>query len=117
MFRHYLTVAVRSFRRAPLAASVNIFALALGLTAFVIAYGIVSYWERSERYFPSADRTYVVTATFQGRDGGRATPLPLTNRLYADYLRADFPELEAVARAQTMYQQTGVAAGNAYTEM
>ena len=57
MFGHYLTVAVRSFRRGPLTASVNIFALALGLTAFVIAYGIVNYWERSERHFPNADRT------------------------------------------------------------
>jgi putative ABC transport system permease protein len=117
MFRHYLAIAVRSFRRAPLAASVNIFALALGLTAFVIAYGVVTYWDRSEGYFPNAERTYVVTATFQGRDGGRATPLPMTNRLYADYLRADFPELEAVARAQLMYEETGVAAGDAYTEM
>ena len=118
MFRHYLTVAVRSFRRGPLAASINIFALALGLTAFVIAYGVVNYWERSERHFPNADRTYVVTAAFQGRDGqGRATPLPMTNRLYADYLRADFPEFEAVARAQVMYGETGVAAGDVYTEM
>jgi putative ABC transport system permease protein len=117
MFRHYLAIAVRSFRRAPFAASVNIFALALGLTAFVIAYGVVTYWDRSEGYFPNAERTYVVTATFQGRDGGRATPLPMTNRLYADYLRADFQDFEAVARAQLMYEETGVAAGNAYTEM
>jgi putative ABC transport system permease protein len=117
MFRHYLAIAVRSFRRAPFAASVNIFALALGLTAFVIAYGVVTYWDRSEGYFPNAERTFVVTATFQGRDGGRATPLPMTNRLYADYLRADFPEFEAVARAQVMYEETGVAAGSAYTEM
>jgi putative ABC transport system permease protein len=118
MFRHYLTVAVRSFRRGPLTASVNIFALALGLTAFVIAYGVVSYWERSERHFANADRTYVVTATFEGRDGQRrATPLPFTNRLYADYLRADFPELETVARAQVMYEETGVAAGDVYKAM
>ena len=118
MFLHYLTVAVRSFRRGPVAALVNIFALALGLTAFVIAYGVVSYWNRSEQYFPNADRTYVVTAAFLGRDGqNRATPLPATNRLYADYLRADFPEFEAVARAQVMYNATGVTAGDIYKEM
>ncbi len=118
MFRHYLSVAVRSFRRQPLAASVNVLALALGLTAFVIAYGVVSYWERSERGFANADRTYVVTAAFQGRNGqGRATPLPMTNRLYADYLRADFPEFEAVARAQVMYEKTGVASNDVYAEM
>ncbi|HEX5047856.1 MAG TPA: ABC transporter permease [Gammaproteobacteria bacterium] len=117
MFRHYLTVAARAFRRGPLTASVNVLTLALGISAFVIAYGVVSYWERSERYFANADRTYVMTATFQGRGGGRATPLPMTNRLYADYLRADFPELDAVARAQSMYDETGVAAGNVYAEM
>jgi putative ABC transport system permease protein len=118
MFSHYLTVAMRSFRRGPVAASINIFALALGLTAFVIAYGIVSYWGRSEHYFANADRTYVVTAAFQARSGGgRATPLPMTNRLYADYLRADFPELEAVARAQVLYEKTGVRTGDVHTEM
>ena len=89
MFRHYLTIALRTFRRGPLTASVNIFALALGLTAFVTRYGVVSTGTAASGTFANADRTYVVTAAFQGRDGqGRATPLPLTNRLYADYLRS-----------------------------
>ena len=41
----------------------------------------------------------------------------MTNRLYADYLRADFPELEAVARAQVMNQETGVTGGEVHTRM
>ncbi len=117
MFGHYLTVAVRSFRRGPIAALVNLFALALGLTAFVIAYGVVSYWDHSEQYFPNADRTYVVTAAFNRAGESRPTPAPVTNRLFADYLRADFPEFEAVARTQPMYEATGVAAGDLYREM
>jgi putative ABC transport system permease protein len=117
MLRHYLVIALRSFRRAPVATSINILALALGLAAFIAAYGVVSYWDRSERHFANADRTYVVTAAFAGRDGGVAVAGPVTNRLYAEYLRADFPEFEAVARAQVMNEEGGVTAGDVSTRM
>ena len=61
MLGHYFTIAFRSLRRAPLTASVNVIALALGLAAFITAYGVVSFWDRSERHFPNVDRTYVIT--------------------------------------------------------
>ena len=41
----------------------------------------------------------------------------MTNRLYAEYLRADFPEFEAVARAQVMNEEGGVTAGDVSTRM
>src|SRR5262245_56547227 len=81
MIGHYLTIALRNFRRSPFTASINVFALALGLAAFVAAYGVVSYWERSERHFENADRTYVVTAALAARDGSIRTGGPRTNRL------------------------------------
>jgi hypothetical protein len=55
MLGHYFTIALRSLRRAPLTAAVNVVALALGLASFVIAYGIVTFWDKSERHF-NADR-------------------------------------------------------------
>ena len=117
MLSHYLAVALRSFRRSPVAASINVLALALGLAAFIAAYGVVSYWSHAERFFANVDRTYVVTAAFARRDGGVAIRGPGTNRLFAEYLRADFPELEAVARTQVMNQEGGVAAGDVRTRM
>jgi putative ABC transport system permease protein len=118
MFGHYVTIAIRSFRRAPVTASVNVLSLALGLAAFVTAYGVVNFWDRSERHFPSAERIYVVTADLEARDGSVRTGVqPSTNRLYAEHLRADFPEFEAVARAQVMNAEAGVSAGDLYTRM
>jgi len=118
MLGHYLTVAVRSFARAPLAATVNVFALALGLTAFVIAYGAVSYWERAERHFANADRTYVVTAAFRGRDGQNPSrPLPLTNPLYAPITCAPTFRSSKPSRAQIMGGEAGVAAGDVYAQL
>ena len=73
MLGHYLTIALRSLRRAPFTAAINVVALALGLAAFVTAYGVVTYWDNSERHFANVDRTYVVTANLEARDGSLKT--------------------------------------------
>ena len=118
MLGHYFTIALRSLRRAPLTATVNVVALALGLASFVIAYGIVTFWDKSERHFPNVDRTYVVTADLQALNGSIRTGVsPTTNRLYADYLKAEFTDLEAVARTQTMSNEGGVNAGDVNERM
>jgi putative ABC transport system permease protein len=115
---HYFTVALRNLRRAPLTAAVNVLALALGLAAFVTAFGVVSFWDKSERHFPNVDRTYVITADLEARDGAIKTGVqPTTNRLYADYLKTEFPDFEAVARTQTMSNEAGVAAGDVNERM
>jgi len=118
MLGHYFTIALRSLRRAPLTAAVNVVALALGLASFVIAYGIVTFWDKSERHFPNVDRTYVVTADLEALNGSVRTGVsPTTNRLYADYLKAEFTDLEAVARTQTMSNEGGVSAGDVSERM
>jgi putative ABC transport system permease protein len=118
MLRHYLTIALRSFRRAPFSKSVNIFALALGLTAFVAAYGVVQYWDHSERHFANASRTYVITADLEALDGSvRTGAQPQTSRIYADHLRADFPDFESVVRAQVMNEEGGIRAGDVNLRM
>jgi putative ABC transport system permease protein len=118
MLGHYITIALRSLRRAPLTAAVNVTALALGLTAFVTAYGVVSFWDKSERHFANVDRTYVITAGLEARNGSINTGVrPTTNRLYADYLQAEFADFEAVARTQTMSNEAGVAAGDVNERM
>jgi putative ABC transport system permease protein len=118
VLKHYLTIAFRSFRRSPFTASVNIFALALGLAAFVTAYGVVNYWEGSERHFANAGRTYVVTSDLETRDGSiRTGERPMSNRLFGEHLRADFPEFESVARVQVVNAEAGVSNGDRFTRM
>lgn len=109
MLTHYLAIALRNLRRAPFTAFVNVLTLALGLVAFVAAYTVVAFWDNSERHFANADRTYVITASLALRDGSISTGrMPQTNMLYERYLRADFPELEAVARANVWNRQSSV---------
>jgi putative ABC transport system permease protein len=118
MLGHYIFIALRSLRRAPLTAAVNVTALALGLAAFVTAYGVVTFWDKSERHFANVDRTYVITAALEARNGSIDTGVqPTTNRLYADYLRAEFADFEAVARTQTMSSEAGVTAGDVNERM
>ena len=101
MFEHYLTVALRNFRRAPVATGINVLALALGLTCFVVAYAVVQYWGHAEQGFAKADRTYAITRDMRLKDGSVATGMgPSTTELYAKYLKLDFPEFETVARAR-----------------
>jgi len=111
MLRHYLTIALRNLRRSPFTAVINVSTLALGLVAFVAAYAVVAYWRGSDRHFANVDRTYVITARFETRDGSISTgTMPSTNELYERYLRIDFPEFEAIARANLWSREATVTA-------
>src|SRR5262245_62005562 len=111
MLGHYLTIALRNLARAPLTAAVNVLTLALGLVAFVGAYAVSAYWRGSERSFPNADRTYVITASLALKDGSVASgKMPQTTELYKKYLQIDFPELETIARANVWNRESSVSA-------
>jgi hypothetical protein len=113
MFGHYLQIALRNLRRSPFTALINVTALALGLVSFVVAYAVVGYWDRSERQFANADRVYAITAKLALRDGSISTGvMPQTNELYERYLRIDFPEFEAIARANAWNRESTVTAGD-----
>lgn len=110
MYTHYLSIALRNVRRAPFTAFINIFTLALGLVAFVTAYAVVGYWDNSDRHFANADRTFVITSNIALADGSTATGTwPWTNDLYERYLRVEFPEFEAIARANPWTSYLGEA--------
>lgn len=112
MLRHYLAVALLNLRKAPIAAFANAAVLALGLTAFVGAYAVTGFWERAERQFANADRTFVVASRISLTDGSTALyRVPVTNPYVAAYLRADFPQIETTARARSLGGEIPVAAG------
>lgn len=112
MLRHYIVLALRNARRAPIAAAVNVLALALGLVCFVVVYAFVSFWEGAERHFANADRVGVVTTSFELVDGGFSFENDvLTPAHLGRYLQTDFPQIERVARATLIGEKTPVAAG------
>lgn len=101
MIGHYLSMALRNIRRTPFSTGINIATLALGLACFLVAYAVVGYWDRAEEAYPNADRTYVLTGDLTVRDGSVSTGArPQTSEIVAKYIKADFPELETVARAR-----------------
>jgi putative ABC transport system permease protein len=111
MLGHYLAIALRNLRRAPFTALINVATLALGLVAFVAAYAVVAYWSHSDRHFANADRTYVITASLALRDGSISTGnMPQTNELYQKYMRLEFPEFEAIVRANPWNKASSVTA-------
>jgi len=111
MLGHYLAIALRNLRRSPFTALINVATLALGLVAFVAAYAIVAYWSHSDRHFANAARTYVVTASLALRDGSISTGnMPQSNELYQKYMRIEFPEFEAIARANPWSKTSSVTA-------
>jgi putative ABC transport system permease protein len=111
MLRHYLAVALRNLRRSPFTAVINVTTLALGLVAFVAAYAVVAFWDGSDRHFANVDRTYVITARLEARDGSISTgTMPQTNELYQRYLRIDFPEFEAIVRANLWNRASSITA-------
>jgi len=94
MFKHYLTTALRHFRQHLVTTSINVACLALGLTCFLAAWGVTAYYSQSDSHHELAARTYVMT-TKQSDSGFTMNVSPW---LLAEHLRADFPQLETVAR-------------------
>ena len=112
MFGHYIRIALRNFRRSPVATGINVLALGLGLTCFMIAYAVVGNWDHADQSFAKVDRIYAITADFAMRDGSaKSGVMPITNDVAAKYIKADFPELEAIARARSFGEPSLSAAG------
>src|SRR4029077_13015580 len=112
MLRHYLSLALRSFRRSPAAALLNVFTLALGLVCFLIVAGIVGFWERADHQFPKTSRTYVVTSRFVFGDGSLRARAPLASSYVAKYLKVDFPQIEAIARTVVVNDNASYVSGD-----
>jgi putative ABC transport system permease protein len=113
MLRHYFLVALLNFRKAPFATLANVVVLALGLTAFIAAYAVTGFWSRAESHFANADRTFVISSSIELGDGSvvlRETPV--TNPYAASYLRTDYPQIEAIARARQLGSDVPVASGD-----
>ncbi len=111
MLRHYLTVAVRNARRAPVTSAISLLTLAVGFVAALTAYAFVGFWNSAERHFPNADRTYVLTSSSAFPGGFARTGLIETPEHVAELLRTDFPSVERVARAVLVDRQMAVAGG------
>lgn len=92
MLRHYLSLTLRHFARNRLCALISVTGLAIGFCAATLI-GLYIHDELTyDHWLPNSDRIYEVSTAANGRITG-AGPSDL-----GLWLRADYPELEAVAR-------------------
>ena len=99
MIGHYLLVAFRSFWRHKIATLMKILALGLGLGCFIGAFMVADYFEHTDTQWKNADRI----VSFQQQiilpnSDAKVPALPLSSAPLAKYLKADFPQIEAVGR-------------------
>jgi hypothetical protein len=101
MIGHYAGSALRNFRRKPLNTAIKLLALALGLACLLTAHVIGDYFRQADRQWAKAERTYLVVQEMEQPGGGwDAGPQQRGAPVVAEYLRADFPELESAASAR-----------------
>src|SRR5262245_9365255 len=112
MISHYLTTALRHFRRHKLTTAMNVVCLAGGLLCFTAVIGIVNYLSASDRFHRNAANTWVVTTRLERAGGDLILPVtPQSSFAVAKHLRATLPDSVTVARASTFGEQTSLAAG------
>ena len=111
MLKYYIHHAWLSFRRNPVAGSINILTLTMGLVCFILAWGITLYWNSAESHFDNADRTVVISSErrlLADANEPSGIALPRTPHPLKAYLQSDFPQIESVARVISLSETTSV---------
>src|SRR5580698_6182761 len=100
MFWHYLSTGFHNLRRHRLATLTHILGLALGLACFVLTFTFIESLRQGEPNLTTADRTYVLTQDLLIHNAAKVIPaMPYVTLAAYDYLKADYPQLESMARA------------------
>ncbi len=100
MLRHYFVTALRNFWQFRFTTAVNLVGLALGLLCFIGTDLFLESLLKSDLQYANASRIYAITEELWLNPAERTIPaFPTAAAGTAKYLKADFPALEAVARA------------------
>jgi len=83
MFSHYLSTALRHFRRHKLVTAINVACLAIGFVSFTLAWGVAAYFAHADGYHERAGRTFIVTPTSDGISMQTSSPWLLAENLAA----------------------------------
>jgi len=96
MIKNYIKIAWRTIQKQKIFSFINIFGLAVGITAFwLITLYVTDEWSY-DRYNTKADRIFRVVQ--HGRWDGGKFDLAVTSPPYATTLKADFPQVEEAIR-------------------
>src|SRR5579862_1171096 len=99
MLRNFFIIAFRNIRRNKIFSTINILGLAIGMASAVL----IGLWIQDEynfdRFHAKEDRLYLM---HRQETTGRNATLNWTPKILAPTLKADFPEIEDVARWQNI---------------
>jgi putative ABC transport system permease protein len=102
MWRNYLTVGIRALGKSKTYAFINIFGLAVGLAACLLLLLYVRYETSYDSWLPDAERVYQVQSIFTDPETGQVSRQQGTHGVITESLAKDFPQIEAIARAEGM---------------
>jgi putative ABC transport system permease protein len=112
MLKHYLIATCRSYAKTPLTTAIAIAVLAIGFAAFVAAYAVVEFWNRADRHLVRSDNVFVATTQLLDRDEPNPPgAVPRSTYWLAQYLEADFPQIERIARVNSLSRTLAVSDG------
>ena len=100
IWRNYLTVGYRALTKSKTYAFINIFGLAVGLAACLMILLYVRYETSYDKWLPDSDRVYQVQSIHTDPETGEVSRQQGTHGVITESLAKDFPQIEAIARAE-----------------
>lgn len=98
MFKSLVKLALRNIFKKRWSTAINIFSLAIGLTCCALISLFIQHELRFDKDFDRHEDIYRVTSDFGGNSSA-----PTTTMGYTQYLKAEVPDIEEVARVDATY--------------
>ncbi len=92
MLKNYLKIAFRNLVKNPGYSFINIFGLALGITAFVLILLFITDELSYDSYHEESDRIYRVSREWQNPDGETSLHLGHVAPPFAELIKEDYPD-------------------------
>lgn len=92
MLKNYLKIAIRNLIKSPGYSFINIFGLALGITAFVLILLFITDELSYDEYHENSDRIHRVSREWLNRDGETSLHLGHVAPPFAELIREEYPD-------------------------
>ena len=96
MFKNYLIITLRNFKRHKGYAFINIAGLAIGIACCILIVLYIQFELSFDKYHDKADKIYLLKR--HGNFGGKEHTSSSNNALSAGFIKKDFPEVEDTVR-------------------
>ncbi len=92
MLKNYFKIAIRNLIKNPGYSFINIFGLALGITAFILILLFITDELSYDKYHENSDSIYRVSREWQNRDGETSLHLGHVAPPFAEMIKEEYPD-------------------------